>query len=194
MKTYRYVIIGGGIAGGRACDGIRKLDAEGSIALVTSEAHRPYQRPPLSKGYLTGKQGLDQVYLKEADAYARERVELISGVPATAVDAAARRVTLADGQTLGYEALLLATGSSVQRLPIPGADLAGVLTLRTIEDFGRHPARGAAGHGRGRARRQLHRVGGGRVAGPARRACDDGVPGGAPAYPGGSARAELVPV
>jgi 3-phenylpropionate/trans-cinnamate dioxygenase ferredoxin reductase subunit len=65
MKAYRYVIIGGGIAGQRGTDGIRKVDEEGSIVLVTMEHHMPYQRPPLSKGYLMGKEGLDKVYLKE---------------------------------------------------------------------------------------------------------------------------------
>ena len=68
MKSYKYVIIGGGLAGQRAGDGIRKVDTEGTVALVTGEHHMHYQRPPLSKGYLTGKEGLDHVYLKE-DAY-----------------------------------------------------------------------------------------------------------------------------
>jgi len=134
MNTYRYVIVGGGIAAGRAADGIRKLDAEGRIALVCAEAHPPYQRPPLSKGYLTGSEGLDHVYLKEADAYAQDQVDLITGVAATALDRAAHQVTLADGQVLGYERLLLATGSQARRLPLPGGDLEGVWTLRTIED------------------------------------------------------------
>jgi NADPH-dependent 2,4-dienoyl-CoA reductase/sulfur reductase-like enzyme len=70
MKPYKYVIIGGGLAGGRAGDGIRKVDMEGAIALVTGEHHMPYERPPLSKGYLTGKEGLDHVYLKENAYYA----------------------------------------------------------------------------------------------------------------------------
>ncbi|NIN95608.1 MAG: FAD-dependent oxidoreductase, partial [Anaerolineae bacterium] len=58
MKSYKYVIIGGGLAGQRAGDGIRKVDTEGTVALVTREHHMPYERPPLSKGYLTGKKGL----------------------------------------------------------------------------------------------------------------------------------------
>ena len=61
MQDCKYVIIGGGLAGGRACDGIRKVDREGRIVLVTDEPHRPYQRPPLSKGYLTGKQRLGKL-------------------------------------------------------------------------------------------------------------------------------------
>ena len=134
MKSYKYVIIGGGLAGGRAGDGIRKVDTEGTIALVTGEFHMPYERPPLSKGYLTGKKGLDHVYLKEDAYYAQNNIEVISGVRATQVDPAARSVTLDDGRVLGYEKLLLATGVHAWRLPIPGADLPRVFTLRTIED------------------------------------------------------------
>ena len=134
MKPYKYVIIGGGLAGGRAGDGIRKVDMEGAIALVTGEHHMPYERPPLSKGYLTGKEGLDHVYLKEDTYYAQNNIEVISGVRATKVDPAAHSVTLDDGRVLGYEKLLLATGGHAWRLPIPGSDLSGVFTLRTIED------------------------------------------------------------
>jgi NAD(P)H-nitrite reductase large subunit len=134
MESYKYVIIGGGLAGGRASEGIRKVDTEGTTALVTGEHHMPYERPPLSKGYLTGKEGLDHVYLKEDAYYAQNNIAVISGVRATKVDPAARNVTLDDGRVLGYEKLLLATGGHAWRLPIPGHDLPGVFTLRTIED------------------------------------------------------------
>jgi 3-phenylpropionate/trans-cinnamate dioxygenase ferredoxin reductase subunit len=134
MQSYRYVIIGGGLAGQRAGDGIRKVDAEGNVALVTAEHHMPYERPPLSKGYLTGKKGLDRVYLKEDDYYGQNNIEVITGVRANRIDPAARSVTLDDGRVLGYEKLLLATGGRAWRLPIPGSDLPGVFTLRTIED------------------------------------------------------------
>ena len=134
MKSYKYVIIGGGLAGQRAGDGIRKVDTDGTVALVTGEHHMPYQRPPLSKGYLTGKEGLDHVYLKEDAYYAQNKIEVIRGVRATKVDPAARSVTLDDGRVLGYEKLLLATGGQAWRLPIPGHDLPGVFTLRTVED------------------------------------------------------------
>ena len=134
MESYKYVIIGGGLAGQRAGDGIRKVDTEGTVALVTGEHRMPYQRPPLSKGYLTGEEGLDHVYLKEEAYYAQNDIEVILGVRVTKVDPAARSVTLDDGQVLGYEKLLLATGGNAWRLPIPGHDLPGVFTLRTIED------------------------------------------------------------
>jgi 3-phenylpropionate/trans-cinnamate dioxygenase ferredoxin reductase subunit len=146
MKSYKYVIIGGGLAGQRAGEGIRKVDAEGTIALVTSERHMPYQRPPLSKDYLIGKEGLDHVYLKEDIYYAQNNIEVISGVRATEVDPTARSVTLDDGRVLGYEKLLLATGGHAWRLPIPGNDRPGVFTLRTIEDT--DGIREAAGSGK----------------------------------------------
>jgi 3-phenylpropionate/trans-cinnamate dioxygenase ferredoxin reductase subunit len=134
MQDYKYVIIGGGLAGGRACDGIRKVDSEGRIVLVADEPHRPYQRPPLSKGYLTGKQGLGKVYLKKEAHYSDSQVEILSGVRASQVDPALHSVTLADGRVLKYEKLLLATGGRARRLSIPGNDLASVFTLRRIED------------------------------------------------------------
>jgi NADPH-dependent 2,4-dienoyl-CoA reductase/sulfur reductase-like enzyme len=134
MQTYKYLIIGGGLAGQRACEGIRQADTEGSIALVAQEKHLPYQRPPLSKGYLLGKEGLDKVYLKEESYYAQNGIEIAGGVRASGIDPAARSVTLDDGRVLAYESLLLATGGHAWRLPIPGNDLPGVFTLRTIED------------------------------------------------------------
>jgi 3-phenylpropionate/trans-cinnamate dioxygenase ferredoxin reductase subunit len=134
MESYKYVIIGGGLTGGRAVENIRKIDPDGTTALVTEEPHMPYERPPLSKGYLTGEEGLDHVYLKDDAYYARNNIEVINGVRATIVDRTARSVTLDDGRVLEYEKLLLATGGHAWRLPIPGNNLPGVFTLRTIED------------------------------------------------------------
>ncbi|MHB1355174.1 MAG: NAD(P)/FAD-dependent oxidoreductase [Anaerolineae bacterium] len=133
MLHYEYIIIGGGLAGGMACEGIRKLDSEGSIALVARETHRPYERPPLSKGYLVGRQGLDKVYLHDEAYYTQAKVDLFIGQSAALVDRSNHVVTLADGRQLHYVKLLLATGGYAWRLPIPGADLPGVLLLRTIE-------------------------------------------------------------
>lgn len=134
MFKYNYLIIGGGLAGGRAAENIRKVDAAGSIALVTEEPYLPYERPPLSKGYLLGHQGLDKVYLKDEAFYAQNKIELLRGVRATQLHAAGRAVTLSDGRVLNYDKLLLATGGRARRLPIPGANLPGVFTLRTIAD------------------------------------------------------------
>jgi NADPH-dependent 2,4-dienoyl-CoA reductase/sulfur reductase-like enzyme len=145
VEAYKYIIIGGGMAGQRAIGGIRRLDSDGTIALVSAENHLPYERPPLSKGYLTGKEGLDHVYLKEEGYYAEENADLILGVAAEKVDPSAHRVLLADGRELAYEKLLLATGARAFRLPLPGNDLGNVFTLRTIEDS--DAIRAAAGDG-----------------------------------------------
>jgi 3-phenylpropionate/trans-cinnamate dioxygenase ferredoxin reductase subunit len=137
METYKYVIIGGGMAGGRACESIRKADAQGSLALIAAEPQRPYQRPPLSKGYLLGTEGLDHVYLKDETFYADNKVQLLTGARALKIERGMHQVSLDNGQMIGYEKLLLATGGSARRLAIPGSDLAGVYTLRTIADADR---------------------------------------------------------
>jgi 3-phenylpropionate/trans-cinnamate dioxygenase ferredoxin reductase subunit len=134
MQSYKYIIIGGGLTGGRACQGIRRVDKEGTVALVTAEDHLPYERPPLSKGYLTGKESLDHVYVKDEGYYTENQIDLLRGTRATQIDRAAHSVTLDDGRALGYGKLLLATGGHAWRLPISGSDLPGVYTLRTIED------------------------------------------------------------
>jgi len=137
MDRYPYVIIGGGLAGGRACEGIRRVDSDGPVLLITAEPHRPYQRPPLSKEYLAGKVGLEKVYLQDEGYYSRQGIEILSGTMVTHLDRAERTLTLDDDRVVGYERLLLATGGSAIRLPLPGADLAGVHTLRTIDDADR---------------------------------------------------------
>lgn len=134
MSEYRYVIVGGGLAGQRAAQGIRKVDEEGSAALVTDEPHLPYERPPLSKGYLMGKEGLDAVIVKDGDWYAENGIEVMTGTRATGLDGEGHVVVVDDSSELKYGKLLLATGGHAWRLPLPGADLANVFTLRTIED------------------------------------------------------------
>lgn len=134
MEGYEYLIVGGGMAGQRAVVGIRKVDSEGTIALVASENHVPYERPPLSKKYLRSEVGLEKVYLKEKDYYAENDVELLLGQQVKRIDPSVNTATLEDGTVLAYEKLLLATGGRARSLPIPGADLPGVFTLRTIED------------------------------------------------------------
>lgn len=128
------VIIGAGLAGARAAETLRAEGYTGELVLVGAEQEHPYERPPLSKGYLQGTAELSSVYVHEAGWYGEQGVELRLGVAATAIDRAARRVLLTDGSALPYERLLLATGATPRRLDVPGADLAGVHYLRTIAD------------------------------------------------------------
>lgn len=134
MQEYQYVIVGGGLAGGSAVEGIRAVDSEGTLLLLTQEPHRPYQRPPLSKDFLLGKAGLQDVYLESPDYYDENRVVVRCGVRVSDLKPDAKSVTLDDGSTVHYQQLLLALGATARRLSMPGNELPGVFTLRTIED------------------------------------------------------------
>ena len=140
-----HVIVGAGHAGGRAAQAMRQYGFEGEILLSGEEPHVPYERPPLSKELIVTDAGLEKVRLHDAAWYAENRIELIAAKAATAIDAAAKTVGLADGQTIGFDRLMLTTGARVRRLPVPGADLDGVFYLRTIEDSEAIRAQIAAG-------------------------------------------------
>ena len=128
------LIIGGGLAGGTAAEALRDEGFDGDVTVVAAEPHPPYQRPPLSKGYLGGKEGRDAVILHPAEWYADRGIRLLTGVAATALDPRAHTVDLADGTRLDYDAVLLATGSTPRTLPLPGHELPGVMTLRRLDD------------------------------------------------------------
>src|SRR5262245_53797889 len=134
MEHVPYVIIGGGLAGVAAADTIRRRDRNARIMLICAEPHPPYDRVPLSKGYLLGETELDQVFLRPERHYERNKVELVLGQPVTALDLTTRQVKLAVGRQMGFEQLLLATGGRPRRLPIPGADLTVIYYLRNLED------------------------------------------------------------
>lgn len=129
-----YVIVGASLAGAKAAETLREEGFGGAVVLVGAEAERPYERPPLSKGYLVGQDERSSVFVHEEGWYAENDVDLRLGTAATAIDPAARRVSLADGTEVAYDRLLLATGASPRRLPVPGGDLDGVLCLRTLAD------------------------------------------------------------
>jgi 3-phenylpropionate/trans-cinnamate dioxygenase ferredoxin reductase subunit len=129
-----FVVAGAGMAGGKAAETLREEGFEGRVVLVGAEHERPYERPPLSKDYLRGEVGREKVYLREPGFYDDNRIELRLGRTATGLDPSRRELTLDDGERLGYDALLIATGAEPRRLPIPGADLDGVLYLRTVGD------------------------------------------------------------
>ncbi|ORV18567.1 NAD(P)/FAD-dependent oxidoreductase [Mycobacterium celatum] len=129
-----FVIVGGGLAGAKAAEALRDKGFDGHIVLVAEEEHLPYERPPLSKEFLAGKTSLTDFTVHESAWYGDRDIDLRLGARAVAVDASAHSVGLGDDSTVGYDKLLLATGSRSRRLPIPGADAAGVHYLRTFED------------------------------------------------------------
>jgi 3-phenylpropionate/trans-cinnamate dioxygenase ferredoxin reductase subunit len=128
------VVVGGGLAGAKAAETLRAEGFGGRVVVVAEEAERPYERPPLSKEYLNGGKERDAIHVHDADWYAEHDVELRTGVRAVALDPAAREVELDGGERLRYRALLLATGATPRRLPLPGGDLDGVAYLRTAAD------------------------------------------------------------
>lgn len=128
------VIIGGGFAGASAASQLRADGYSSDITIVADEAHLPYERPGLSKGYLQGDEDESAVFTHPASWYTEQRITVREGTAAKSFDPATHTVALANGESLGYDKLLLATGSRARTLPLPGANLAGVHTLRTIED------------------------------------------------------------
>jgi NADPH-dependent 2,4-dienoyl-CoA reductase/sulfur reductase-like enzyme len=132
-----FVIVGAGLAGAKAAETLRAEGFDGRVVLVGEEPERPYERPPLSKGYLLGTADRDSAHVHEAGWYEANDVELRTGVRATRLDPAAHRLELSSGEQLSYAKLLLATGSAPRRLPVPGAELDGVRYLRTLADADR---------------------------------------------------------
>jgi 3-phenylpropionate/trans-cinnamate dioxygenase ferredoxin reductase subunit len=128
-----FVIVGGGLAGAKAAETLRAEGFDGEVVLFGSEPERPYERPPLAKGYLLGKDTRESVFVHPAGWYAEHKVDLRSGVTVAMIDPAAHLVTF-DGGTIGYDKLLLATGASARRIDIPGAGLGNVFYLRTLPE------------------------------------------------------------
>ncbi|MFK8911222.1 NAD(P)/FAD-dependent oxidoreductase [Streptomyces sp. YS-3] len=127
-----FVIVGGGLAGAKAAETLRAEGFNGRVILIGDEREHPYERPPLSKGFLSGKEERDSVFVHEPGWYAQNDIELHLGQTVTAIDREARTVRLGDGTVIGYDKLLLATGSEPRRLEIPGTELAGVHHLRRL--------------------------------------------------------------
>lgn len=132
-----YVIVGAGLAGARAAEALRDGGHEGPVVLLGAEQHRPYERPPLSKEYLQGSSERDEVFVHPPDWYREHDIDLRLGATVTAIDRDACEVVLDDGDRVGYEALLLATGSSPRHLRVPGAELEDVHYLRYLDDSDR---------------------------------------------------------
>ncbi|WP_108986817.1 NAD(P)/FAD-dependent oxidoreductase [Streptomyces coelicoflavus] len=128
-----FVIVGGGLAGAKAAETLRTEGFTGRVILICDERDHPYERPPLSKGYLLGKEERDSVFVHEPAWYARHDIELHLGQTVVAIDRAARTVHYGDdGTHVRYDKLLIATGAEPRRLDVPGTDLAGVHHLRRL--------------------------------------------------------------
>jgi 3-phenylpropionate/trans-cinnamate dioxygenase ferredoxin reductase component len=129
-----FVIVGASLAGAKAAQTLREEGFTGRIVLIGAEAERPYERPPLSKGYLLGNGNRAGLYVHDEGWYRENSVELRLGQRVTRLNPAEHQVEIAGGARLGYSKLLLATGASPRRLNLPGADLGGVHYLRRLED------------------------------------------------------------
>jgi 3-phenylpropionate/trans-cinnamate dioxygenase ferredoxin reductase subunit len=128
------VIAGAGQAGLQVAASLRDGHYTGSITLVGDEPHLPYGRPPLSKAFLKGADGTETLWLRPQSFIDRHSIALRSGVAVVAIEREHRRVMLADGEALGFDTLVLATGARNRALPVPGADLNGVFSLRGTDD------------------------------------------------------------
>jgi 3-phenylpropionate/trans-cinnamate dioxygenase ferredoxin reductase subunit len=130
----RVVIVGAGQAGAQVAVSLRQVGFAGDITLLGEEPHLPYQRPPLSKAYLSGEMALERTWLRSEAYYQKHGIDLRRGACAARILRDERAVLCADGARLGYDALALCSGTAARRLPLPGVDRPGVLYLRTLAD------------------------------------------------------------
>ncbi len=133
MAKQTFVIAGASLAGAKAAEALRDEGFGGRVMLIGAEAERPYERPPLSKDYVRGEADA-KPYVHDESFYAERDIELRTSTRAERIDPGAGEIALAGGETLGFDRLLLTTGAEPRRLSLPGAELEGVLYLRTIED------------------------------------------------------------
>jgi 3-phenylpropionate/trans-cinnamate dioxygenase ferredoxin reductase subunit len=137
MRQQRIVIVGASLAGATAAATLREDGFDGEIQLIGAEAQPPYNRPPLSKGYLRQQERFEDQLVKPAGYYVAQRIELRLGIRATAIDAKQKFVELEGGERVVYDRLLVATGGRNRVLSVPGANLENVFQLRTVEDCDR---------------------------------------------------------
>src|ERR1700684_2709773 len=132
--NHPYVIVGAMLTGAKAAETLREEGFDGAVVLIGTEDQLPYERPPLSKGYLLGKDARDSFIVHDEGWYSQNNVDLRRGTTVTSIDRSGHRVTLDGGESVPYEKLLISTGASPRRLDIPGGDLDGVHYLRTVGD------------------------------------------------------------
>ncbi len=134
QTRFDVLIVGGGHGGAASAIALRQNGFAGSIAIVGREAELPYERPPLSKDYMSGERPFERILIRQESYWREKEIQLLLGREATALDADARMVTLDDGQTLAYGALIWAAGGDPRRLDCPGAQFAGVYGVRNRAD------------------------------------------------------------
>ena len=132
--TERFVIVGAALTGGTAAATLRNEGFEGSLTLIGSEPHLPYERPPLSKSFLRGETPFEDALVQSESFYGSNDIDLRLGQVASAVDTTRKVVSLEGGDQVPFDRLLLATGARNRRFPIPGLDLPGVHALRTVDE------------------------------------------------------------
>ena len=130
----KIVIAGAGQAAIQSAVSLRKFGYEGSITIIGEESHPPYQRPPLSKDYLLGKTQLDRVHLKKEAFYAENKIELIINTKVESIDRKEKMVSLSNKENLAYGKLIIAVGSRVRKLDVPGVNKNGIHYLRGLDD------------------------------------------------------------
>lgn len=134
MSDRTYVIVGASLAGAKAAAELRERGFDGRIELIGAESEPPYERPPLSKDYLRGESARETALVHEMGFYRQHEIGLSMGTTVTGIDLSARRVSLDGARDLAFERLLLTTGAEPRRLQVPGAELEGILYLRTLAD------------------------------------------------------------
>jgi 3-phenylpropionate/trans-cinnamate dioxygenase ferredoxin reductase component len=132
---YDYIVVGGGLTGASAIEGIREKDEAGSILLVGNETHPPYDRPPLSKKLWFGKKKVEEIFVESPEFYMDNNIDTAMGVTVVRVNPGGRAITDSRGYEFGYEKLLLATGGTPRKLTIPGGDLEGIFYYRYLDDY-----------------------------------------------------------
>ncbi|MDD5216665.1 MAG: FAD/NAD(P)-binding oxidoreductase [Candidatus Omnitrophica bacterium] len=144
--NYNFVIVGGGLAGDSAIEGIREMNTAGSILLISKEDSLPYDRPPLTKKLWFGKKHVDDIFLHDLAFYYAHHLDLKLGITAMRIDPSRKIVADNTGNAYHYDKLLLATGGEPRRLTIPGGALDGICYYRTLDDY--EATRTRAAHGK----------------------------------------------
>jgi 3-phenylpropionate/trans-cinnamate dioxygenase ferredoxin reductase subunit len=134
-QSFAYIIVGGGLAGASAIEGIRELDKKGSLLMIGREKHLPYDRPHLSKKLWFGKKKVEDIFLHKHEFYTQNNAAVAVGTTVKALDAVGKTVADHMGKTYRFEKLLLATGGTPRTLPIPGGNLEGICYYRYLDDY-----------------------------------------------------------